>query len=115
MRLVGWLGTALLIAGPVSAQEIGSVAAINHAGENVTVCGVVASVNVLAKQDVVLAFDYPYPGQRFSVMITAMDRGKFNGREFAMKGHRMCSSGIVRLVEGRAQMTLKDPDRLLPQ
>ena len=115
MRLAGWLGAALLIAAPAAAQQIGSVAAINHAGEIVTVCGLIASVTVVGKQDVVLAFDYAYPGQRFSVMIQAMDRGKFNGREYAMQGHRMCSTGTVRLVSGRAQMTLKDPDKLLPQ
>jgi len=115
MRLFGLALLALLAAAPASAQTIGSMAAANHAGENVTVCGRVASVKILPQQDVVLSFDYAYPSQFFSVLILGMDRQKFNGNELTMVGHRMCGSGIVRLVEGRAQMLIKDATKLAPE
>jgi len=110
------IGLALAgLAGPAAAQSIGSMAAINHAGESATVCGRVASATVLDKQAMLLGFDQPYPAQRFSVLIQGEDRPKFNGRELTLIGRRMCGSGMIRMVEGRAQMTLKDPTRLVPE
>jgi hypothetical protein len=102
-------------AGPAAAQSIGSIAAMNHVGESMTVCGRVASATVVAQQSMQLSFDQPYPGQTFSVLILGEDRPKFNGRELAMIGRRMCGSGTIKLVQGRAQMTLKDPSRLTPE
>lgn len=119
MRLI----TLIFIAGfataaatsPATAQSIGSIAAANHVGESITVCGRVASATIVAPQAMLLAFDQPYPGQTFSVLISSEDRPKFNGRELTLIGRRMCGSGMIRLVQGRAQMTLKDPSRLTPE
>jgi len=115
MRLTRWLFPALFIASPAAAQSIGSAAAINHINETVTVCGLVASAKVVAQQSVVLAFDYPQPTQRFSVLIQARDRMKFNGRELTMVGHRMCGTGVVKMVDGRAQMIIQDSAQLVPE
>jgi hypothetical protein len=110
------IGLALASFGvPASAQSIGSLAAINHAGESVTVCGKIASATVVDKQAMLLGFDQPYPTQSFSVLIQGEDRPKFNGRELSMIGRRMCGSGTIKLVQGRAQMILKDPTRLTPE
>jgi hypothetical protein len=116
MLRVFLIGLALAsLAAPASAQSIGSMAAINHAGESVTVCGRVASATVVDKQAMLLGFDQPYPGQPFSVLIPGEDRPKFNGRELTVTGRRMCGSGMIKLVQGRAQMILKDPTRLMPE
>jgi hypothetical protein len=115
MRLTRWLVPALLAASPAAAQSIGSMAAINHVNETVTVCGLVASAKVIAQQSVLLAFDYPQPTQRFSVLIQARDRMKFNGRELMTVGHRMCSTGTVKMVDGRAQMIIQDDAQLVPE
>jgi hypothetical protein len=116
MRRVLLVGLALASLGaPASAQSIGSMAAPNHAGESATVCGRVASATVVGQQAMLLGFDQPYPAQPFSVLIPGEDRAKFNGRELALIGRRMCGSGMIKLVEGRAQMILKDPTRLQPE
>jgi hypothetical protein len=119
MRLVTLIfivGLAIIAAiPPATAQSIGSIAAVNHVGESMTVCGRVASATVVAQQSMQLSFDQPYPSQTFSVLIQGEDRPKFNGRELTLIGRRMCGSGMIKLVQGRAQMTLKDPSRLTPE
>jgi hypothetical protein len=115
MRLA-LLAVALAAASsPAAAQSIGSLAATNHVGESMTVCGRVASATVIPQQSMLLAFDQPYPSQLFSVLIPGEDRAKFNGRETTLIGRRMCGSGLIKLAQGRAQMTLKDPTRLTPE
>jgi hypothetical protein len=113
--LIGLALADLGAAAPAAAQSIGSTAALNHVGESMTVCGRVASASVVAPQAMLLGFDQPYPAQSFSVLIPSEDRTKFNGRELAMVGRRMCGSGMVKLAQGRAQMILKDPSRLTPE
>ncbi|MEJ0069545.1 MAG: hypothetical protein WDO24_13345 [Pseudomonadota bacterium] len=62
VTLIGSIGFLVIAATlPASAQSIGSTAALNHVGENMTVCGRVASATVVAAQSMMLSFDQPYP------------------------------------------------------
>ncbi|MEJ0069544.1 MAG: hypothetical protein WDO24_13340 [Pseudomonadota bacterium] len=49
------------------------------------------------------------------MLIPGEDRPKFNGRELTLIGRRMCGSGMIKLAQGRAQMTLKEASRLTPE
>jgi hypothetical protein len=107
------IGLALgLAAGPALAQTVSTQAALNHMGETVTICGKIASANFAGGQSMILAFDYPYPGQPFSALILPADRAKFNAPEMTLLGKRMCISGTIQNASGRPQMILRDPKQL---
>src|SRR4051794_31649630 len=90
---------ALCAAWPAAAQNYPTVsphAALNHIGQRVSVCGRIVPANFVGgstprpptgitppgsppvtNQSVLLAYDFPFPGQVFSLLIPAIDRIKF--------------------------------------
>ena len=68
--------------------------AMKHVGENVTVCGVVASAYYAARsksQPTSLELDKPYPNQVFTAVIFGKDRRKLAHRRRRFWGS-MCAS-----------------------
>ncbi|HUA54240.1 MAG TPA: hypothetical protein VMB81_18840 [Candidatus Sulfotelmatobacter sp.] len=115
---LGLLLAALSCTAPAHAQDLLTVnpqSALNHAGERIIVCGRVASANFAADKSLVLAIDYPYPGQMFSMQILAVDRAKFGAPELSLLDKRVCGTGTIQVIQGRAQMTLRDPNQLVLQ
>lgn len=109
---------ALAGSAPAMAQNLLTVspqAALNHTGERIIVCGRVASANFVADKSLLLAIDYPYPGQTFALQILPADHVKFGTPELALLDKRVCGTGTIQLAQGRAQMTLRDPNQLALQ
>lgn len=131
------LAGLLLAAAPALAQNYPTVnpnSALNHLGEQVVVCGRVASANFIGgqprnqttgtpsgntpsitSQSLLLAYDYPFPGQIFSLLIPPQDRIKFGTPEFSLIGKKMCVGGTIRNYQGRAQMVLSTPSQITYQ
>jgi hypothetical protein len=70
--------------------------AVNHIGQNATVCGVVALTNFDAVTQfwpTVLDFGKPFPDQVFAAVIYGGDRAKFETPKTTLQRKRVCVSG----------------------
>jgi hypothetical protein len=138
--MMRWLAAllALCAAGPAAAQSsfptVNPNSALNHLGEQVIVCGRIVTANFVGgstpapltgvpplgslpvtNQSLLLAYDYPYPGQAFSLLIPAIDRIKFGTPEYSLINKRVCVGGTIRNYQGRAQMILSVPSQITYQ
>lgn len=89
-----------------------------HVGENVTVCGTVASANYVTHakgQPTFLNLDKAYPHQVFTVVIWGNDRSKFGAPEKTLAGKRICATGIIQLFRGSPEVIVQEPKELTQQ
>jgi len=89
--------------------------AIDHAGEFVMVCGVIASARYLKEvkgAPTYLNFDKPYPDQEFSAIIFGKNRKNFSPDPESLTGYKACVYGKVRVYRGKAQIELVKADQL---
>ena len=89
--------------------------ASGHVGENVTVCGTVASANyaIHAKgQPTFLNLDKAYPHQIFTVVIWGSDRSKFRAPEKTLANKRICATGVIQLFRGSPEVILHEANQL---
>jgi nuclease S1 len=102
-------------AAAAQAEPISPEDAAKHAGEDVTVCGIVAGAKYAAQVRGGLTFiDFgkPYPNASFTALIFAESRAKFGAPEKGLQGKQVCVSGKVQLFKGKAEMVLTDPKQL---
>ncbi len=107
--VVGWAAAAQ--AEPISPDD-----AAKHAGEDVTVCGVVAGAKYAAQVRGGLTFiDFgkPYPNAAFTAMIFAENRAKFGTPEKGLQGKQVCVSGRIQMFKGKPEIVLTDPKQLV--
>jgi len=104
------LGVAQADGSTISASE-----AINHAGERVTVCGLVASTKYSASsrgQPTFLNLDQPYPNHIFTAVIWGSDRTAFQYAPESLMGSRICVTGKVAIFQKKAEIIIKEPSQL---
>jgi len=113
---------ALAILAPAMSVQAARAAALapedaaKHAGEDVTVCGVVAGAKYAAQVRGGLTFiDFakPYPNAPFTALIFAADRAKFGTPEKGLQGKEVCVSGKIQMFRGKAEIVLSDPKQLV--
>jgi len=108
---------ALTIAAQASpAATLAPDEAAKHAGETVTVCGVVAGAKYAANVRgglTFIDFDKPYPNAPFTALIFAADRTKFGTPERGLQGKQVCVTGKIELFRGKAEIVLSDPKQLV--
>ena len=112
---VAFLGLALSAlaarADPITPDE-----AAKHAGETMTVCGIVAGAKYAAQVRGGLTFiDFgkPYPNSTFTAVIFAGDRAKFGTPEQGLRGKNVCITGKIEMFRGKPQIVLTDPKQLV--
>jgi DNA/RNA endonuclease YhcR with UshA esterase domain len=90
--------------------------AINHIGENVTVCGMVASTHYATRtkgQPTFLNLNRPYPGHIFTVLIWGSDRSNFPGPPEVYYNHKkICVTGTIKAYRGIPEIIVKDPAQI---
>jgi len=97
---------------------ISPVAAIEHVGEIVTVCGVVASAKFAETtrgQPTFLNLDKPYPNQVFTAVIWGSDRGNFPYAPESLASKKVCVSGQVQLYRGKPEIIVSAPSQVQVQ
>ena len=95
VTLCGWVGLGAF----ASESQYRSDEAINHVGEDATVCGVVASAKYATstrRQPTFLNLDKPYPNQVFTAVIWGSDRPQFKYEPESLQGAAVCVSGEIR-------------------
>jgi hypothetical protein len=107
--LAGWAAAAQ--ADPLSPED-----AAKHVGEDVTVCGLVASAKYAGQArggPTFLDFGKPYPNSVFVALILGSDRAKFGTPEKTLQGKQICVSGKIRLYDGKPEIMLTEPKQLV--
>jgi DNA/RNA endonuclease YhcR with UshA esterase domain len=100
---------------PIGAAFVSPEDASSHVGETATVCGVVASAKFAANsrsQPTFLDLGKPYPNAPFTAVIFESDRAKFGTPETALRGKRICVTGVVSLYRGKPEIILSDPSQI---
>jgi DNA/RNA endonuclease YhcR with UshA esterase domain len=111
---LGIFAFAALIVCPTAgnAASLKPEEAAGHVGENVTVCGVVASTKYAAQAPTAptfLNFGKPYPNQIFTAVILGSDRKKFGAPEISLRDKSVCVTGEIFLYQGTPEIALRDP------
>jgi hypothetical protein len=115
LRLLITSAACVLGAVGARAATLNPEEAAKHVGENVTVCGLVASAKYAAQSrggPTFLDFGKPYPNATFTALILGGDRAKFGTPEKALQGRQVCVTGSIQLYQGRPQIILSDPKQL---
>jgi hypothetical protein len=107
----------LSIAAPAYSQvTISPEDAINHIGENGTVCGVVASAHFAGRtkgQPTFLNLNRPYPSHIFTILIWGSDRSKFPGSPELYYNHKkICVTGTIKQYKGIPEIIVRDPSQI---
>ncbi|MGA9112012.1 MAG: hypothetical protein WB290_17150 [Smithella sp.] len=109
---------SILLAASVafSADTISPEDAINHIGQQATVCGNVASTHFSSRskgQPAFINLNRPYPKQIFTVLIWGSDRSKFPGApENYYSNKRICVSGKIKEFRGAPEIVVKNANQI---
>jgi micrococcal nuclease len=90
--------------------------AINHIGQQATVCGNVSSTHFSSRskgQPTFINLNRPYPSQIFTVLIWGSDRNKFPGApENYYSNKRICVSGKIQQYKGAPEIVVKSANQI---
>lgn len=108
---------SLLTAGIVfSADTISPEEAINHIGQQATVCGNVSSTHFASRskgQPTFINLNRPYPKQIFTILIWGSDRSKFPGApENYYSSKRICASGRIQQYRGTPEIIARSATQI---
>jgi DNA/RNA endonuclease YhcR with UshA esterase domain len=99
-----------------SANTITPEDAINHIGQQATVCGNVASAKYSTRsnrQPTFLNLNRPYPHHIFTALIWGADRSKFsNPPEVYYMNKKICVSGTIEEYKGKAEIIVRNPNQI---
>src|SRR5262245_31199083 len=96
-------------------KQITAQQAADHVGEEVEVCGVVASATYATRsrgQPTFLNLDRPYPNHIFTAIVWGSDRNRFGYAPESLQGKRICVTGFVTTYRNRPQIEVPDPSRI---
>ena len=99
----------------VTQTKITPAEAKRHIGENITVCGNVASTRFAEStsgQPTFLNMEKPYPNQIFTVIIWGKNRAKFGNPEVDYNGKRICVTGKIEDYKGVPEIEAKTPGQI---
>jgi DNA/RNA endonuclease YhcR with UshA esterase domain len=117
LLLAGLLSTVMSIdvAWSQQAKGISASEASNHVGDNVTVCGVVASATYATRskgKPTFLNLDKAYPNHIFTAVIFDDYRDRFDYPPESLAGSTICVTGLVEQYKGRPQIKVKSPSQI---
>jgi opacity protein-like surface antigen len=102
-----------------SADTITPEDAINHIGQQATVCGNVVGTHYSSRtkgQPTFLNFNKPYPHHIFTALIWGSDRSKFHkSSETYYKNKKICVSGLIEQYKGIPEIIARYPSQIKEQ
>jgi len=115
-RIVFFLAFLFVVTSVFAASNISPEDAINHIGEEATVCGTVASTKYATrsnKQPTFLNLNRPFPNHIFTVLIWGSDRSKFsNPPEVYYNNKKICVSGKIIQYKGTPEIIVMNPSQI---
>jgi hypothetical protein len=106
----------LLLCAPLShAQILTAAQTREHEGENVTVCGIVASVRQASAskgKPTYINLDIPWPNQIFAAVIWEEDLPKVG--PLPRLGAHMCTKGLISYYHGVPEIIVRSSGQIIP-
>jgi hypothetical protein len=100
----------------LSADTILPEDAINHVGQQATVCGNVSSTHFSSRskgQPTFINLNRPYPNQIFTILIWGSDRSNFPGApENYYRSKRICASGKIQQYRGTPEIIVRRANQI---
>lgn len=87
----------------------------NHIGEQVSVCGIVASAKYAVSSPnspTFLNLNRPYPNQIFTVLIWGVNRSKFTSPPESLEGSKIYVNGTIKDYKGKPEIVVTDPSQI---
>lgn len=109
--LLGFLFLLPFTSRSYAADIISPEEAINHIGQQATVCGAVAGTHFASRSNGQPTFIYlnrPYPNQIFTILIWGSDRSSFpNIPEVYYRNKKICATGQIRQYRGTPEIIVR--------
>jgi len=111
MRTIVFAAALILSVGSACADTIAARQAQEHAGQTVTVEGILTDVHAARSGARFLDIEGAYPNNAFAAVIFKADAGKFSDVEL-LRGKTVEVTGSIQLYNGRPEIILNDPGQL---
>jgi hypothetical protein len=112
-RVLLLLGLVAAIA--YAADPIGPSDAVNHIGEEATVCGEVSGTKYSdhrKRKPTFIDFGPPHPNQHFTALIWGEYRDKFDYVPESLLSKRICVSGTITEHKGKPEIKVTEPSQI---
>ena len=109
------LGCLLAAAAAYAADPLEPAEAVNHIGEEATVCGDVTGTKFSdhrKRQPTFIDFGPPHPNQLFTALIWGENRDKFDYPPESLLGKTVCVSGTITEHKGRPEIKVSEPSQI---
>jgi DNA/RNA endonuclease YhcR with UshA esterase domain len=111
MRLAAFALFLTLSATPALATDVPATEAARHAGETVTVIGVLTNVHVNAKKMISLDIGGTYPDNPFTAVVFA--KSMRNPPDFTpLVGKTLAITGMIKMFYGKPEIVINDDDQV---
>lgn len=111
--LASLLAVPTFLSAQQPARTLTAAQAIEHVGQQATVCGEVVSATYAVRsrgRPTFLNLDKPYPNQIFTVLIWGESRTLFKAApEKALDGKHVCVTGRIEAYRGSAEIVVRQP------
>ena len=98
-----------------AAEALDPSAAVNHVGEEATVCGEVSGTKYSdhrKRKPTFIDFGPPHPNQHFTALIWGEYRDKFDYVPESLLGKRICVSGTITEHKGKPEIKVTEPSQI---
>lgn len=99
------------LSAPAYSDTISPAQAVEYAGQEVVLEGVVSQVSVSGKGTTFLNFGGVYPNEVFYAVIFANNSDLFPGVE-NLEGRNVAVTGMIEIYKGKPEILLTSPDQL---
>ena len=109
------LGCLLAASTAYAADPLQPADAVNHIGEEATVCGEVTGAKFSShrkRKPTFIDFGPPHPNHLFTALIWGENRDKFDYVPESLLGKTICVSGTITEYKGKAEIKVSDPAQI---
>jgi hypothetical protein len=105
----------LVASAPQAGDSLDPSDAVNHIGEEATVCGEVSGAKFSdhrKRKPTFIDFGPPHPNQLFTALIWGEYRDKFDYVPESLLGKTICVSGTITEHKGRPEIKVTEPSQI---
>ena len=109
------LGCLLAAATTYGADPLNPADAVNHIGEDATVCGEVTGAKFSShrkRKPTFIDFGPPHPNHLFTALIWGENRDKFDYVPESLFGKTICVSGTITEHKGKPEIKVSEPSQI---
>jgi len=115
MRTLSVLACLLAAATSHAADPLDPADAVNHIGEDATVCGEVTGAKFSShrkRKPTFIDFGPPHPNHLFTALIWGENRDKFDYVPESLFGKTICVSGTITEHKGKPEIKVSEPAQI---